>query len=516
MKPRGIAWLRPLVRLSPVTGTLAIALGACAVAFPINLLLGQVSLSRVFLVAVLISGITYGLWPSLFASLMTVLIYDFFFLPPVYSLTVASSQDLLNLILFGITAVIVSTLAARVRRYAITADKRALTAEKLAAFNRRVAACVTLPDVLDTATEQMAALLHRPVALLLSDAGHPTISHCHPPHALPDTASLAALAEQWPTLLSGPGNARVACGKWAFLQLPTRDAPNTVVGVQALHSPLGTDSEPRLDDPLFVSLTENMALAIERQAVRERLEDSRIHAEAERLRSALLVSISHDMRNPLAAIVGSASGLDRQWDALGDAAKRALLHTIRTEAERLDLFIANLLDITRIEAGVVRPRREPAYLSDVLGTALDQATRILADHRVTIDMPSDLPLVEVDTGLLQQVLYNVIENAAKYSPIASRISITARSLEGFVELHILDEGPGVPDEERELVFEKFYRAKNVPRQSGTGLGLAICRGFLNAMRGTIDMNNRRDQHGTVVAITLPIASQQVLCELEIS
>lgn len=511
MKPHRIAWPYRRFRLRPIVGTVCIALGAFAVALPINLLLDQSSLSRVFLVAVLITAISYGLWPSLFASLISVLIYDFFFIPPIYSLTVSSTEDVVNLILFAITAVIVSTLAARVRRYAVAADKRALTAEKLAAFNHRVSAGVTLQDVLDTAAEQMSALLDRPVALLFPEAGEVTVKARYPSHAVPDAACLQAIAAWWSSPAAAPGNDRFARGTWQFHPLQTSDESGGVVGIQAPPGQTGTDLDPLLD-----ALVEQAALAIERLALRERLEDARLHAETERLRSALLASISHDLRNPLASIVGSASGLAQQWLKLPDEAKISLVRTIRSEAERLDAFIANLLDITRIEAGVVKPRHDSVYLSDVLGAAASQATRVLGEHRLAIDMPADLPLVAADTALLQQVLYNVIENAAKYSPPASLIRITARTQDETVQLRVLDEGPGIPEAELELVFEKFYRAKNVAQQNGTGLGLAICRGFLEAMHGTIEVANRDDRHGTVVAITLPVASQQVFRELEIS
>ncbi len=460
-----ITWSHRWVRLHPIVGALCLALAAFMVAFPINLLLGQSSLSRVFLVAVLIAAVTYGLWPSLFASLISVLIYDFFFIPPIYSLSISSTEDVVNLTLFAITAVIVSTLAARVRRYAVAADERALTAEKLAAFNRRVSAGVTLREVLDTATEQMSTLLHRPVALIFREAGEVTVKARYPADAAPDAACLQAMGNWWATPSSGAGHDRFVRGTWQFRSLQTSDQPVGVVGIQVLHGQTDIDVDPLLD-----AITEQTALAIERLALRERLEDARLHAETERLRSALLTSISHDLRNPLASIVGSASGLDRQWLRLPDDAKMALVRTIRSEAERLDGFIANLLDITRIEAGVVKPRRDPMYLSDALGAAVSQATRVLAGHRLAIDTPADLPLIEADMALLQQVLYNVIENAAKYSPPGSLIRVTACMRDQAIQIRVLDEGPGIPETELELVYEKFYRATNVRDKTAPASG----------------------------------------------
>jgi two-component system sensor histidine kinase KdpD len=294
--------------------------------------------------------------------------------------------------------------------------------------------------------------------------------------------------------------------------LQTSENAAGVVAIHVLHHQTETDL-----DPLLNALVEQTALAIERLALRERLEDARLHAETERLRSALLASISHDLRNPLAAIVGSASGLEQQWHKLPDEAKIALLHTIRSEADRLDVFIANLLDITRIEAGVVKPRRDAIDVSDVLNAAVNQASRLLSAHRLALDIQADMPLVMADVALLQQVMYNVIENAAKYSSPGSLIRITTQVEGQAMQIHVLDEGPGIPEAELELVFEKFYRAMNVPRQNGTGLGLAICRGFVEAMHGTIELSNRDDRHGTIVALTLPVASQQqIFHELEIS
>ncbi len=406
-----VTWPHRRVHLHPIAGALCLALAAFVVALPINLLLDQASLSRVFLVAVLITAVTYGLWPSLFASLISVLIYDFFFIPPIYSLSVSSTEDVVNLVLFALTAVVVSTLAARVRRYAVAADKRALTAEKLAAFNRRVSSGVTLQEVLDTATEQMASLLHRPATLIFLQAGEAAIKSQSPHAPGPDAACLQAIGNWLAMPTFGADRQMIAWGTWQFHPLQTSDHPIGAVGLQLPHSQTDSDA-----DPLLEALVEQTALAIERLALREHLEDARLQAEAERLRSTLLASISHDLRNPLAYIVGSSSGLERQWNRLPDDEKIALVQTIRSEAERLDVFIANMLDITRIEAGVVKPRRDVLYLSEAVGAAVNQATRVLADHRLVLDLPADLPMVEADAALLQQALYNVIENAAKYSP----------------------------------------------------------------------------------------------------
>lgn len=371
-----IAWLHRWFNRHPFLGSLCLVLGAFAIALPINLLLPGSGFSRVFLVAVLISGATYGLWPSLFATLISMLIYDFFFTTPYYSLTMDSTQDIISLILFAIVAVIISTLTARVRRYTVAADRRVLTAEKLSVFVRELSEAVTLQDVLDTAAKQMSALLHKPVAVLFPQSGEAVVKARCPDDADPDAACLLAVSKWWASSSSRPGQGCFASGRWLLYPLRASDEHPGVVGIQALRGELGADIEA---DPLLDAMAEQIALAIERVVMRERLVEARLHTEAERLRSALLASVSHDLRNPLASIVGSSSGLDRQWPVLEDGAKLALVHTIRNEAERLDVYIANLLDMTRIESGVVKPRREAIDLSDVLGTALDHATRVLGD-----------------------------------------------------------------------------------------------------------------------------------------
>jgi two-component system sensor histidine kinase KdpD len=510
MTPPPIAWLHRWSDHHPFAGSLCLVLGAFAIALPINLLLPGAGFSRVFLVAVLISGASYGLWPSLFATLISVMIYDFFFTTPYYSLTMDSTDDIINLSLFAIVAVVISTLTARVRRYTVAADRRALSAEKLSIFVKELSDAVTLQEVLDTAANQMSTLLHRPVVLLFPQSGEPVVKARWPDNADPDAACVLA-ASTWAASSSRTGHDRFASRKWLFYPIRTSDEHPGVVGIQALRGELAAHIEA---DPLLDAMAEQIAPGIERVVMREHMVEARVQAEAEHLRSALLASVSHDLRNPLASIVGSASGLDRQWPVLEEEAKIALVRTVRNEAERLDVYIANLLDMTRIESGVIKPRREAIDLSDVLGAALNHAARVLAQHRLTIDAPADLPLVEVDTVLLQQVLYNVIENAAKYSPVGSLIRITARGHEQTVHIQVLDEGVGIPEAEQALVFEKFYRAKNVERRGGTGLGLAICRGFLEAMHGSIELANRDDQHGTVVIITLPVAVLPAFSELE--
>ena len=252
-------------------------------------------------------------------------------------------------------------------------------------------------------------------------------------------------------------------------------------------------------------LSDQGALAIERVHLVEDIDRVKRDAEADRLRSALLTSISHDLKTPLSAVLGAAGALrDLSLDA---AAKADLVATIIDESERLNRFIANLLDMTKLESGAVVPNLAPHDMGEIVGTALQRATKILARHRVEVEMSSDLPMVMVDAVLFEQVLFNLLDNAAKYAPPATTVCIRSWRDGDSVRLQVLDEGAGIPPADLERIFDKFYRVQKGDQvRAGTGLGLAISRGFVEAMHGTIVASNRTDRQGAVFTITLPIAA----------
>jgi two-component system sensor histidine kinase KdpD len=219
----------------------------------------------------------------------------------------------------------------------------------------------------------------------------------------------------------------------------------------------------------------------------------------------LLTSISHDLRTPLASILGAATSLRNYQANLDDKARDELTGLIQDESERLNRFIANLLDMTRLESGKIAPKGEMIDLSDVAGSALERAAKVMSGHRITTDFAQDLPLVRLDPVLFEQVLFNLVDNAAKYSPPGTEIRMTAHAAGGQVRLQVLDEGEGIPEGDLERIFDKFYRVHATDRKrAGTGLGLAICQGFIEAMGGTITAGNRSDRAGAVFTIMLPV------------
>jgi two-component system sensor histidine kinase KdpD len=503
---------RGLSTIKPYLGSLAVVLGALAIALLIALSLDVRSMSRVFFVAVLISAVTYGLWPALFASLVSAIAYDYFFLPPVYSLSIATNEGLIDFSLFVLIALIVSTLAARVRRHALAADARALTAETLSTFTRCLGEASTARDMLQHAAEQMSVLMGVPVTLVLTEEGPGFVTAAYPPHVAPDLDCLRTAVAWWALRPDAKADQPLTIGDWRFQTL--RGAGETL-GLIATKPRRDSKSSRAVRDTLLEALAYQTGLAIDRRALCDRLERTRIEAKTEQLRSTVLTSISHDLRNPLASITASASVLERQWDSLGDTSKLLMARTIRDEAERLDNFIGKLLDLTGIESMTIKPHCHAVFVLDVVEAALRRASSIFSDHRVAIDLPGDLPLVRSDAVLLQQVLYNLIENAAKYSPPASLIQLVGREHGHGVSISVLDEGAGIPNADLERIFDKFYRARAAERQAaGTGLGLAICRGFLEVMGGTIEAANRDGRSGAAFRIILPMVTHRELHEVE--
>jgi two-component system sensor histidine kinase KdpD len=265
--------------------------------------------------------------------------------------------------------------------------------------------------------------------------------------------------------------------------------------------PILTPDQQRLLD----ALADQAALAIERVNLVEDVDRARLVVETDRLRAALLTSISHDLRTPLASILGSATSLATQDEALDRATRLDLIRTIQEESERLNRFICNLLDMTRLESGPMKLRTGPIELSDVISSALRRANKILAAHRTQVNRDPDLPMLDLDDVLFEQVLFNLLDNAAKYAPFGSLVTTTARRQNSQVCVQVIDEGPGIPPTDLPYVFDKFYRTGGADRRrAGTGLGLAICRGFVEAMHGTITATNRTDQTGAAFTIALPV------------
>jgi two-component system sensor histidine kinase KdpD len=360
-----------------------------------------------------------------------------------------------------------------------------------------------MDDVLWASAYQAALMLKVRVVLLLPEAGTIVVMAGYPPEDALDEADLAAAKWAWENnRAAGRGSDTLPGAKRLFLPMRTGRGAIGVVGIDSdKPGPLLTPDQRRLLDALI----DQSALAIERVNLVEDLERARRTAETDRLRSALLTSISHDLKTPLAAVLGTAGTLRNLSGQLTEAQKADLLATIIDESERLNCFIANLLDMTRLESGAIVPNAAPHDPGEIVGSALNRAAKILARHRVEVDLAAGLPMLALDAVLFEQVLFNLLDNAAKYAPPGTTIGVRGWQDGGAVLLQVMDEGDGIPPADLEHIFDKFYRVQKGDQvRAGTGLGLAISRGFVEALHGTITAANRTDRGGAVFTIRLPV------------
>ncbi len=495
-----------LAPLSAWGGSVLSVAVALAVAMLLRQVLGVTSVALVFLMGVLASAVACGLAGSLLACLLSVLAYNFFFLPPLYTFTIADPENIVTLLVFTIVAVVASNLTARMRAQTVTARSRAKTTEELYQFSRKLAGAVSLDDVLWATVHQVALMLKVRVVVLLPGKEGLAVQAGFPPDDEFDDADLAAAKWAWEhNRVAGRGADTLPGGKRLFLPMQTGRGPTGVFGIDRDEpGPLLTPDAQRL----LNALSDQAALAIERVNLVRDVDQARLQAETDRLRSALLTSISHDLRTPLASILGAATSLMSQHGTLEEAGRVAMLRTIREEAERLNRFIGNLLDMTRLESGPLMLTGGLADLSDVVGAVLRRAARILSVYQVKVELQPNLPMLAIDMVLFEQVLFNLLDNAAKYAAGGSTIQLRARRHGDRVWVELLDEGDGIPPADVERIFDKFYRVRRADRQrAGTGLGLAICRGFVEAMGGTITAANRSDRVGAVFTIDLPVPAQ---------
>jgi two-component system, OmpR family, sensor histidine kinase KdpD len=465
--------------------------------------IGAENVTLVFLTAIVGVAVSWGLGPSLFASMLAALCYNFFFTEPYYSFAVSDPKDVIAVVFFTVVAIVVSNVAARARIQADAAMARARTTESLYAFSRKLAGVGTLDDVLWATAYQIALMLHVRVVLLLPENGAIAVKAGYPPEDTLDEADLAAAQWSWQhNRAAGRGSETLPGAKRLFLPMRTGRGAVGIIGIDSDKAgPILTPDERRLLDALI----DQSALAVERVHLVEDMDRVRRTMETERLRSALLTSISHDLKTPLAAVLGAAGTLQHLGDRFSDVQKADLLNTIVEESERLNRFIANLLDMTRLESGAVAPNAALHDVDEIIGSALRRAGPILSAHRIELDIARDLPMIKVDPVLFEQVVFNVLDNAAKYAPHSSTVRIQAWRENDFVLLQVADEGEGIPSDELEHVFDKFYRVQKGDQvRAGTGLGLAISRGFIEAMHGTITAANRTDRNGAVFIIRLPV------------
>lgn len=500
---------RPSVRFEPrIYGlTTAIVAGATAVSVAVGKYLPLPNISLVFVVAVLIVAMRFGLWPSLFASVISFLSYNFFFTEPYYTFTVVNRGDLSTIVFFLIVAVLVGNLAARLKAQVVAMRTAARRTENLFDFSRRIVAAASLDDVLWAAVHHVASTLQCQALVLLpkEDKGL-EVAAGYPPEDRLSPKDRAAAEWAWQHgKIAGWKSDTLPGSGWLFMPLKTQRGLVGVLGVSfkdQVSESLDLAPEKRR---LLDALVDQVAVAVERTNLATDIEEARVLTETERLRAALLSSVSHDLRTPLVSIIGSATTLVGHDGRLSDEDRRQLALTVLEEGERLNRFVQNLLDMTRLGYGALQVNREWSDLREIAGRAIRRLGKVLQFYEMDLAVPPDLPAMRVDPVLIEQVLVNLLENAAKYAPQGSRVSVRAWQADNDVTVQVRDQGPGIPAESREAVFDAFYRLASGDRQvAGTGLGLSICRGFVEAHGGRIVAKADVDGRGTTIEFTLPL------------
>jgi len=460
-------------------------------------------LSMLFLTAVLLCALTRGVAPAITAAVLSFLAYNFFFVPPAYSFSIAEPQEFFALIIFLIVAVFTGGLAGRVREQAEAIRRRSISTQRLYEFSRKLAAAGSIDDLLYLIASKLAAAIDGAALVLMPEAGELAIKSSWPPEDQLGAAEWAAA--RWSAdhrEAAGQQTTTLPNALYQFRPLATSLGVHGAVG---LAPQSGMGRLPAEDQRVLEAMLDQAALAIERAQLAR--ETARAHAlvESERLRSALLSSISHDLRTPLSAIVGSVTSLRTLGPKMSKADQDDLLAAIEEEAGRLSRFVANLLDMTRLEAGALDLTRDWMDIGDALRAAAERARRSFLRRDVELRLASDLPPVRGDTKLLEQVVFNLLDNADKYADQGTPTTVTAQRDGADVVLAVVDQGAGIPVQDLERVFEKFYRvAKGDGRAPGTGLGLSIGRGIIEAMGGRIFAQSPvHEGRGTAIIIRLP-------------
>ncbi len=489
-------WTGPLFAVAAT----AAATGVGYAIDSLSLSIGNISVA--YLLAVLVVAMKAGLRPAILASLASFLAFNFLFTEPRYTLTIADTQNIITVAFFLVAAFIVSNLAARLRTQVTAARESARRTTNLYDFGRKITAAATLDDVLWAVVHHVANTIRGKSVVLLPTGPGLAVAAGYPPEDQLDERSAAAAEWAWVHgKIAGRGSSTLPVALWLFIPLKTTRAPVGVLGVQ-----MTEDADIPSPDQmrLLETLADQAAVAVERTTLVADIEAARVATERERLRSALLSSLSHDLRTPLVSILGAASSLIGNDLALDGAGRRDLAQTIQDEAERLNRYVQNLLDMTRLGAGALKPRVDWADLRDIVGAAVERARRLARAHTIRVEIAADMPLLCVDAVLMQQVVFNLLDNACKYSPAGTVVKVWAIRAREHIAIEVADQGPGIPPDDRERVFDMFTRIDHGDAQSGTGLGLAICRGLVEAHGGTIRAEPGLHGAGTSILIHLPL------------
>jgi two-component system sensor histidine kinase KdpD len=478
--------------------SLLLVAGFTALAVAVHAFGGLANVALVYLIPVLASASLYGMRTGVFTGILSALAYNFFFLPPLYTFTIQDPENVLTVAVFIVVAIVTSQLASRVRVQANLAERSSGQNAALASFARMLASLSSRLELGQTLCGEVAGQFDVDAVLMLpNESGKLELTSAVPPESV--LGPIDTAAAEWGfehKEATGRGSNTLAASEWLFQPLLAGGEALGVLGVAKKDG-----SEPVRPDrlPFLMSFIDQAALALERVTLTEQMSTVAQLRERDRLRGALLSSVSHDLRTPLTAIIAATHELKRAKQG----ADPKLLADIENESERLNRFVSNMLDMVRVEAGGLQLNLQPVDLAEAVAGAADQLKRELKGHPIRLDVPPDLPLVRVDPQLFHQCLVNLLENAAKYSRAKAPISVIAHRGRDGISLSVVDEGTGLPPGHESRVFETFVRVEGSDRKGGTGLGLAIVKGFVEAMGLQVSARNNEERRGACFTIQFP-------------
>ncbi len=464
----------------------------------------------IYILGILVVASKTSKGPSALACVLGVLSFDYLMVTPAFALSLNDFQYLITFVVVLMIALAISELIGRTRYQAETAQLREKRDSSLYALSRDLASHRGADMLVSIAARHIADLFDCRTVALLPDA----------------QGRLEVRAGQWEEFGRKFQEQRVAQWVYDLGHLAGRGT-DTLPEAEALYVPLLASGGPvgvlgvRLYDPkrplsaeqlrLLEAFANQTGASVENERLGEESEKARLQAETERLRSSLLSSVSHDLRTPLAVITGSASVLLESKEPLNNQTQKLLIQDIYDEADRLNRLLSNLLDMTKLSSGALNLKKETQPLEEVVGSALARMQKKLVRHPVQANLPEDLPMLPIDSLLMEQVFINLLDNAVKYTPPDSLIEIVAKVQNDRLRVEVADRGPGLLKGDEEKIFDKFYRGSQVGKQSGAGLGLAICRGAVEAHGGEIWAENR-ESGGTRFCFTLPFDSEELAAQ----
>lgn len=483
---------------------LAATVLAAGLAWAVTSVLALPNISLVFLAAVLLVAVRTSLGPALACAMLSFLAYDYLFIAPNFSLSIQREEDVLTLVFFLLMAALTGNLAARQRSQLQALRETQAQTIQLLDLSRRLTGATDRQAVLEAAHQHLDGRLGLQVCILQRDEhGQLHVASGDPTSFTDNERAAAQWAWQYDQA-AGFGSDTLPEGRWWWWPLTVDSQPLALMGVAQCAGQALSGPERRL----LRGLAQPVAQALARAQLSEQLEAARLHGETEQLRSALLASVSHDLRTPLTSMRGSIDSLLALGEAIAESDRRELLEGTRDEAERLDRYIQNLLDMTRLGHGSLKLARDWVAPADIVGSALHRLRAVLAPLNLDTQVPANLPLLFVHAALIEQALVNVLENAARFSPAQGRLRVEVTVHDQQLHIAVSDEGPGIALADRDKVFDMFYTAARGDRGGqGTGLGLAICQGMVGAHGGQVRVGEGIDGVGTCMTLCLPLPTQ---------